>query len=308
MPPPPTPKGRTIALTNAGGRLTPVEEDRARREGHDRGRHPPAGLERLAAGQDRRGSSSRSPRPLPGSTSAVGHPTGGRAVPVTSANRSPASPTPATRPAAPDVARRSREGQAGTVEVAAAARSWERIGPAVTVHWFPPSKRPVALVGPAPRGSSIPATSCASRSRSPSEGARQPAPKLSPRSPATERSNDHTLVFTPTGFGAGLGTHRQATLPPPSPARRAVVRRPTREIEWTVPAGSPLRLNQLLAEGGYLPVEFKPTGAPWRTPARSSRPPAPPPRAASSGARTTRRRSSRTVEAREPERDRRAAR
>ncbi len=38
--------------------------------------------------------------------------------------------------------------------------------------------------------------------------------------------------------------------------------RTTSQIEWTVPAGSTLRLQQLLAEQGYLPVDWQPSGAP----------------------------------------------
>jgi hypothetical protein len=37
--------------------------------------------------------------------------------------------------------------------------------------------------------------------------------------------------------------------------------RATSDIEWTVPAGSTLRLQQLLAQAGYLPVDWQPAGA-----------------------------------------------
>jgi hypothetical protein len=36
--------------------------------------------------------------------------------------------------------------------------------------------------------------------------------------------------------------------------------RSTSQIEWTVPPGSTLRLQQLLAEAGYLPVDWQPSG------------------------------------------------
>ncbi len=81
--------------------------------------------------------------------------------------------------------------------------------------------------------------------------------------------NSHTLVFTPSGFGAGLGSQLRIQLP------RAVAvtaggnggLRTTNEVEWTVPPGSTLRLQQLLAEAGYLPVDWRPTGSPVaRTP------------------------------------------
>jgi hypothetical protein len=37
--------------------------------------------------------------------------------------------------------------------------------------------------------------------------------------------------------------------------------RSTNQIEWTVPPGSILRLQQLLAQAGYLPVDWNPSGA-----------------------------------------------
>ena len=40
--------------------------------------------------------------------------------------------------------------KAGTVKVAVAARTWEKLGPSTTVHYFPKGKYPVALVSPAP--------------------------------------------------------------------------------------------------------------------------------------------------------------
>ena len=42
----------------------------------------------------------------------------------------------------------------------------------------------------------------------------------------------------------------------------------TRKVEWQIPPGSTLRLQQLLAQGGYLPVEWKPSAKPVaKTPA-----------------------------------------
>jgi hypothetical protein len=48
--------------------------------------------------------------------------------------------------------------------------------------------------------------------------------------------------------------------------------RRTRTIDWTVPPGSTLRLQQLLAQGGYLPLDWQPSGATVaRTPRGESR-------------------------------------
>jgi hypothetical protein len=79
-----------------------------------------------------------------------------------------------------------------------------------------------------------------------------------------KRSNDHTLIFTPTGSGPSLGSDVKVTLPH-SVAIADVNGRGLqtgREITWKVPPASPMRLIQLLAEDGYLPVEFKPSGDP----------------------------------------------
>ena len=37
--------------------------------------------------------------------------------------------------------------------------------------------------------------------------------------------------------------------------------RTSNQIEWTVPSGSTLRLQQLLAQAGHLPVDWQPSGA-----------------------------------------------
>jgi peptidoglycan hydrolase-like protein with peptidoglycan-binding domain len=88
-------------------------------------------------------------------------------------------------------------------------------------------------------------------------------PTLSPAVPGRWRQADsHTVVFTPTGYGAPMGSTIRATLPRPVAvvgAGGSVSRAAT--VSWTVPAGSTLRLQQLLAQAGYLPVVWKPSGA-----------------------------------------------
>jgi hypothetical protein len=152
------------------------------------------------------------------------------------------------------------------VRVAVAARSWERVGPPVTVHYFPPAERPVALVSPAPGGKLDPGAQLRLTLSEPVKQVLGDAlPKLSPSVPGHwRRSNDHTLVFTPSGTGPALGSHVKLTLAHSVAATDAAGRgaKTTRELTWTVPQASPLRLIQLLADGGYLPLDFKPSGAP----------------------------------------------
>jgi hypothetical protein len=148
----------------------------------------------------------------------------------------------------------------GTLEIAAAARPWEKLSTPVAVTWFPPSRSPVMVASPAP-GTEISPTAAITLTFS------QPLaqllgsslPQLSPSTPGSWRETDtHTLVFTPSGFGAPLGSQLRVVLP------RAVAVSQTagglaaasEQFAWAVPPGSTLRLQQLLAEAGYLPVDW----------------------------------------------------
>lgn len=157
------------------------------------------------------------------------------------------------------------QSRAGTVRVAVAARPWERVGPPVTVHYFPPAKRPVALVSPTPGGKLDPGAEVRLTLSQPvKQVLGDGVPKLSPSVPGRwKRSDDHTLVFTPSGAGPALGSHLKLTLAHSVAAADAAGRgvKTTRELTWTVPQASPLRLIQLLADDGYLPLDFKPSGA-----------------------------------------------
>ena len=152
----------------------------------------------------------------------------------------------------PTVTLRGRR-RAGTVAVAAAARSWERLGPPVRVTWFPASDRPVALAAPAPGARIAPLTPLRLTFSTPLStfGGRTPA--LSPRVPGRWLVADsHTLVFRPSGFGAPFATDETVRFP-----------RPVRLLggtAWHVAPASFLRLQQLLAQEGYLPVSWSPAG------------------------------------------------
>ena len=65
-----------------------------------------------------------------------------------------------------DIARRSfplsRSAAAGSLEVATAARSWERLGAPVEVSWFPPARSPVVVSNPLP-GAQLGRASCRER-------------------------------------------------------------------------------------------------------------------------------------------------
>ena len=170
----------------------------------------------------------------------------------------------------------------GAVQIAAAPRPWETLGKPSQVSWFPPSGSPVMVTLPAAGAQIGPATTLyLTFSKPVSEVLGSARPRIVPSTQGHWREvNSHTLAFTPTGFGAPLGSQLKAQLPKPV----AVIAGPdaaglsastgsgssaaagglkqTSSVEWTVPPGSTLRLAQLLAETGYLPVSWHPSGPP----------------------------------------------
>ncbi len=157
------------------------------------------------------------------------------------------------------------QSETGATEIAAAPRPWERVGTPTQISWFPPSRSPVMVTVPASGSQIAPTTKLdLTFSRPVSEVLGSARPRLQPSTPGHWRQpNSHTLTFTPSGFGLAMGSRLQVQLP------RAVAvtansgggLRATSDIEWTVPAGSTLRLQQLLAQAGYLPVDWQPAGA-----------------------------------------------
>jgi peptidoglycan hydrolase-like protein with peptidoglycan-binding domain len=155
--------------------------------------------------------------------------------------------------------------ETGATEVAAAVRPWETVGAPTQVSWFPPSRAPVMDTLPAAGTRIAPSAPIyLTFSRPVSEVLDSGGPRLSPATPGHWReTNSHTLVFTPSGFGAALGSQLRIQLP------RAVAvtaganggLRTSSQVEWTVLSGSPLRLQQVLAQAGYLPVDWRPAGA-----------------------------------------------
>ncbi|MFL5928396.1 MAG: L,D-transpeptidase family protein [Gaiellaceae bacterium] len=160
---------------------------------------------------------------------------------------------------------------AGSVEVAAAARRWERLGPAVKVTWFPPASVPVVLASPAPDARVGPLTPLRLTFSKPlSQALGSTRPTLSPSVAGRWQQPDtHTLVFTPSGFGARfastLGVRFRREVAASGMAGHSL--HVSREIGWSVAPASFLRLQQLLAEEGYLPLSWAPSaGEVARTP------------------------------------------
>ncbi|MBA3865948.1 MAG: L,D-transpeptidase [Solirubrobacterales bacterium] len=160
---------------------------------------------------------------------------------------------------------------AGTVIVAGVPRTWERPGKPQSVTWFPAGDAPSVAASPAPGTEVTPATPLRlTFSKSVHKVLGKSKPKLIPSASGSWHQVDrHTLLFRPSGYGAGLSTDVEVKLPKKVDVVEADGSlHGTRTIDWTIPPGSTLRLQQLLAQSGYLPVDWKPTGAAvQRTPA-----------------------------------------
>jgi hypothetical protein len=135
----------------------------------------------------------------------------------------------------------------------------EQLGKKKTVTWFPGTGTPIVAASPI-AGSTISASTPIELTFS------KPVkkifggedPKLSPEIPGKwATKNRHTVVFTPSGFGAPLAAELKVALP----EKLGIVQSDgsTKEattVGWEVPAGSEMRLQQLLAGLGYLPWKF----------------------------------------------------
>ncbi len=147
----------------------------------------------------------------------------------------------------------------GAIAIAAAARPWERVGTPAQVSWFPPSRNPVMATIPATGTRVAPSSTVyLTFSKPVSEVLGGAHPQISPATPGRwHETNSHTLAFTPSGFGAPLGSQLRVQLPHPVAVTGAQGSLSTTSaVEWTVPDGSTLRLQQLLAQAGYLPVDW----------------------------------------------------
>jgi hypothetical protein len=153
---------------------------------------------------------------------------------------------------------------AGAIEVAAAARSWERLSAPVRVSWFPARPYPQLLAEPESGATLSPGGQLTLTFSSPLHDVVGAAlPRLVPATPGRWRQLDaHTLAFVPSGFGFALGATVRVELPVAVHQAGQSGAGLTRELRWRVPQGSTLRLQQLLAQLGYLPLDWQQAGGP----------------------------------------------
>ena len=152
---------------------------------------------------------------------------------------------------------------AGTLLVRAAPRPWERLA-ATTVSWFPAGVGASAVADPAPGTTIGPDTDITLTFSKPlNEALGASRPPVSPDTPGTWHTlNSHTIKFIPTGFGYGLGADVSVNLPAGVKLVGGENSGSDPVGKWSVPAGSTVRLQQMLAILGYLPVTFHYTGKP----------------------------------------------
>lgn len=155
----------------------------------------------------------------------------------------------------------------GRIRVAAAAHTWEQLSAPVRVTWFVPQAEPQVLAAPAAGSTLAPGSTLSLTFSRPVRalfGSR--LPRIAPATPGGWSVHDgHTLVFRPSGLGFGLGATVQVTLPTRALVADGAAAKPTRTLAWSVQPGSLLRLQQLLATLGYLPLRWRPAGAPATT-------------------------------------------
>jgi lipoprotein-anchoring transpeptidase ErfK/SrfK len=161
---------------------------------------------------------------------------------------------------------------AGFLQVAAAPQRWETVAPRTsTVTWFvaPPGRGPVALAQPAP-GSATATTNgpiTITFAKPVADILGDTRPTLSPQVAGDwYEPGPDTLVFTPNGFGFGPGTAVTVGFDRPisvvgattSANLTTTAATTTAAYQFSVGPGSLLRVEQILAQLHYLPLNFVP--------------------------------------------------
>lgn len=152
------------------------------------------------------------------------------------------------------------QASAGSVIIAAAPRAWQKVGKFKTITWYPAGGSPTVIANP-PVGTEIspstPLELTTSKKIKKVLGGKDP--ELDPDVPGKwAQVNPHTIRFTPTGFGAPMDVELEAKLPEKVEVVQADGSvKEEDKVSWTVPPGNPLRLQQMLAQLGYMPNSWK---------------------------------------------------
>jgi peptidoglycan hydrolase-like protein with peptidoglycan-binding domain len=149
-------------------------------------------------------------------------------------------------------------GSAGTLYLSGAPRSWETSHTAA-VSYFPAGKHATAVANPTPGATIKPNTPITlTFSRPVGKALGSHLPPVSPANAgAWHHVNSHTIKFQPTGFGYGLAAKVHVAVPSGVRILSDQSGAGDNTASYTVPAGSMLRVQQLLAMLNYLPLKFK---------------------------------------------------
>ncbi|HTU97493.1 MAG TPA: L,D-transpeptidase [Solirubrobacteraceae bacterium] len=161
-------------------------------------------------------------------------------------------------------------GVAGTEYLSASPRTWESAKTA-TINYFPAGKSATVVASPTPGATIKPSTPIQLTFSKPvGKAIGSHMPVISPSTPGSwHQINSHTIRFEPTGYGYGLDAKVQLALPSGVRLLGGQSTSTSSTGTWTVPGGSVVRLQQLLAIAGYLPLTFHYAGGkgPGLTPA-----------------------------------------
>ena len=159
----------------------------------------------------------------------------------------------------------------GSVSVTAVPRAWEKLPKPTRLSWFPVRRLAQALVAPSPGAALAPDGSITlTFSRPVRTVFGTSLPTISPATPGGwHRLDTHTLSFQPVGLGYPLGGHVAVHLPRPVGLAQATGGGSTQTLAWEVRHGTILRLQQLLALAGYLPLRWSPAADPAATTAHT---------------------------------------
>jgi peptidoglycan hydrolase-like protein with peptidoglycan-binding domain len=151
---------------------------------------------------------------------------------------------------------------AGTATVSFAPRTWER-STVATVSWFPAGRGATAISTPSVGSTIEPDTKITLTFSKPvAKVLGSSLPTISPQTSGGWRTlNSRTIEFVPQAYGYGLAATVKLALPATVKLAGAAAQGSSTVAQWTVPGGSTLGLQRLLAQLGYLPVEFQPTVA-----------------------------------------------
>jgi peptidoglycan hydrolase-like protein with peptidoglycan-binding domain len=158
---------------------------------------------------------------------------------------------------ATDSVKLDESADAGSLLVSASPRTWEQAN-TTTVSWFPAGSGATAVASPAP-GSKVQANSPIrlTFSKPVSEALAGHMPTVTPAGSGKWVTLDsHTIKFVPSGYGYGLGTTVSVRLPSSVHLIGGKNQDSDPVGSWSVPGGSTEALQALLAELGYLPLNY----------------------------------------------------